>query len=298
MSTTSYRFRSMGTDVTVLLPSAHRREALRAQRLFVDWDKRMSRFRRDSELSAVNGGAGSFVPVSPVTMRVIEAALNAAAATGGRFDPLLGARMRELGYDRTFAALPATGPAGPLAAWRPGLWRDVVLDSTRSLVRVPHGGELDLGGIAKGMAADAAVADLRDAGVPYVLVNAGGDLAVHGTPPESLEGWPVGIDNLNLAAGAALLARGALATSSVLGRRWRSGNETRHHLLDPLTGLPLDGELMQVTVSAATCRQAEVAAKVAITDTLTGASAFILRHGMTAAFVTRDGEQLRIGRWD
>ena len=37
MSTTTFRFRSMGTDISVLLPSSHRREAIRVQRLFVDW---------------------------------------------------------------------------------------------------------------------------------------------------------------------------------------------------------------------------------------------------------------------
>jgi thiamine biosynthesis lipoprotein len=298
VSTASYRFRSMGTDVIVLLPSGRRRDAYRVQRLFVDWDRRMSRFRRDSELSRANAAAGTDVQVSPITAQVITAAIRAARASDGRFDPLLGARMRELGYDRTFAALPGDRNAPHLAAWQPGLWRQIRVDAARSCVRVPRGGELDLGGIAKGMAADAAVAELQAAGVPYALVNAGGDLAVHGAPPESLAGWPVGIDHVDLAAGAALLARGALATSSILGRRWRSGGVTRHHLLDPLTGLPIDGELVQVTVTAGTCGQAEVAAKVAITDTLAGASAFILRHGMTAAVVTRDGEQVRIGRWD
>jgi thiamine biosynthesis lipoprotein len=298
MSTASYRFRSMGTDVTVLLPSSHRREALRVQRLFVDWNQRMSRFRRDSELSRANAAAGTGVEVSLITLQVIAAALRAAEASDGRFDPLLGARMRELGYDRTFAALPADRGWTIPAAWRPSLWREIQIDAAASRVRVPPGGELDLGGIAKGMAVDAAIDVLHAAGVPYALVNAGGDLAVHGSPPESTAGWPVSIDNVNLAAGAALLAHGALATSSTLARRWRAGGVTRHHLLDPLSGLPMDGELAQVTVTAPSCRQAEVAAKVAIGDTLTGASAFILRHGLTAAIVTRAGEQVRIGRWD
>jgi len=296
MSTTTFRFRSMGTDISVLLPSSHRREAIRVQRLFVDWDRRLSRFRRDSELSCVNAAAGTDVEVSAVTFEVIDAALQAARATNGRFDPLLGARMRELGYDRTYATLPTNRPGTPLAAWHPGLWRQVRLDRERSLVRVPVGGALDLGGIAKGMAADAALAELVAAGVPYALVNAGGDLAAYGTPQLS-PGWPVGIDNVDLAGGAALLAHGAMATSSTRGRRWRSGGIRRHHLLDPFTGLPTEGELEQVTVTAASCRQAEVAAKVAILGGVADATAFVLQHGLTAALVTRDGQQLRIGQW-
>jgi len=296
MSVTTYRFRSMGTDVSVLLPSTHRREAIHVQRLFVEWDQRLSRFRRDSELSRVNAGAGLDVPVSPATLAVIEQALHAARATDGRFDPLLGARLVELGYDQTFASLPADRPGHPLMAWRPGLWREVRIDPARTTVRVPVGGALDVGGIAKGMAADAAVAALHQAGVPYALVNAGGDLATCGIPPES-SGWAVGIDNVDLAGGAALLARGALATSSTLGRRWSRGGVTQHHLLDPLTGLPMQGELVQVTVTASSCRQAEVAAKVALLGTVAQATTFVLRHGLTAALVTRSGEQLRIGQW-
>jgi thiamine biosynthesis lipoprotein len=294
--TTTFRFRSMGTDISVLLPSSHRREAIRVQRLFTDWDHRMSRFRRDSEISRANSAAGTEVEVSRTTLLVIDAALRAARATDGRFDPLLGARLADLGYDRTFASLPANRPASPLAAWRPGLWREVRLDQARSLVRVPPGGMLDLGGIAKGMAADAAVAELCAAGVPYALVNAGGDLVTHGVPPEG-SGWPVGMDNVDLAGGAVLLASGALATSSTQGRRWRSGGVVRHHLLDPLTGMPVEGELEQVTVTAASCRQAEVAAKVAILGSVADATSFVLRHGLTAVLVTRHDEQLRIGQW-
>lgn len=296
MSTTTFRFRSMGTDISVLLPSSHRREAIRVQRLFLDWDRRLSRFRRDSELSRINVAAGRDVRVSPATFEVIDAALRAARATNGRFDPLLGARMRELGYDRTYASLPTNRPGTPLATWHPGLWRQVRLDRERSLVRVPVGGALDLGGIAKGMAADAALAELVAAGVPYALVNAGGDLAAYGVPQHG-PAWPVGIDNVDLAGGAALLAHGAMATSSTRGRRWRSGGIRRHHLLDPFTGLPTEGELEQVTVTAASCRQAEVAAKVAILGGVADATAFVLQHGLTAALVTRDGQQLRIGQW-
>jgi thiamine biosynthesis lipoprotein len=297
MSLSTFRFRCMGTDISVVLPSSHRRDALRAQRLFVDWDRRLSRFRRDSELSRANASAGSDVAVSPATLDVIEAALRAARATGGRFDPLLGARMVELGYDRTFASLPPDRPGRPLAAWRPGLWREVRIDRSRSTVRVPIGGALDLGGIAKGMAADAAVAELVAAGVPYVLVNAGGDLSTRGVPPGT-DGWAVNIDNVDLAGGAALLASGALATSSILGRRWSRGGIPLHHLLDPHSGMPVEGELVQATVTATSCRQAEVAAKVALLGTATEATAFVLQHGLTAALVTREGQQLRVGRWD
>ncbi|HEX6140780.1 MAG TPA: FAD:protein FMN transferase, partial [Candidatus Limnocylindria bacterium] len=181
----------------------------------------------------------------------------------------------------------------PSDAWVAGRWRQVELDERMLTVRVPPGTALDLGGIAKGMAVDAALADLAATGVAYAAVDAGGDLAVFGELPGKA-GWPIAVDGL---AGAVAISHGGLATSSVLRRRWRAGGRERHHLLDARFGLPAEGDLLQVTISAASCRQAEVAAKVALLSTADEATAFVLRHGLAAAFVTRDGDVLRVGDW-
>lgn len=289
----TYRFRSMGTGVSVVLPGSQRREALRVQRLFADWDARLSRFRPDSELSGVNAAAGRPVRVSPTTLAVVAAGLAAARATDGRFDPLLGTRLVELGYDRTFEALPLEGTAGPTDGWLPGRWRQVELDERNLTIRVPRDTALDLGGIAKGMAVDAALAELASTGVAYAAVDAGGDLAVFGELPGEA-GWPIAVEGL---PGAVAIMHGGLATSSVLRRRWRAGGHERHHLLDARSGLPAEGDLVQVTVTAASCRQAEIAAKAAILSTADEATAFALRHGLAAAFLTAGGDVLRVGNW-
>src|SRR5439155_22588655 len=120
---------------------------------------------------------------------------------------------------------------------------------------------LDLGGIAKGMAVDAALARLRALGVDAALVNAGGDLAVHGRLPGGTA-WPVVVQGRR-APQTVLLERGALATSGIARRRWQQGQQSRHHLLDPRTGLPAQSGLLSITVVAARCVQAEVAATAA-----------------------------------
>jgi thiamine biosynthesis lipoprotein len=288
------RFRSMGTDVTVLVPPDAGDADQLARETFVAWNDRFSRFQPDSELSALNRAAGTPFVASAELFEAARTALAAARATDGLFDPLLAGRMAELGYDRTFDALPPMRTGTGLAAWIPGLWRQVVLDAERRTIQLPAGSGLDLGGIAKGMAVDAALARIVGAGVPYAAVNAGGDLAVHGLPP-GLEAWTIVVDG---AGGRNVtLPRGGLATSTVLLRRWNVDGDERHHLIDPRTGLSSTSDVVLASVAAASCTQAEVAAKAALlAGSLTGA-AFVREQRLAGLMVTADGSIRRIGRW-
>jgi thiamine biosynthesis lipoprotein len=290
-----HRFTSMGTDVVVLAPPDRPGAGDRVARLFAEWDRRFSRFNPDSELSRLNAAAGTTVEVSEPLTAAIVAAIEAARATDGLFDPLLERRMVELGYDRTFSQLPAARPEAPIEAWRAGAWRAITVDPIRRTVQLPGGTGIDLGGIAKGMAVDAAVALLAADGLPYAAVNAGGDLAVHGVPPD-VSSWPIAVE-IGLRHRTVTLRSGALATSSVLRRRWRVNGGERHHLLDPRTGLPARTGLAQATVAAATCRQAEIAAKVALLSGAAVGADFLERRGLAGLLLTMDGTEWHVGHW-
>lgn len=288
-----HRFRSMGTDVVVVLPVGRESIAESVERLFHEWDRRFSRFRPDSELTALNRAAGTPFSVSRPMFEAVSTAIAAAQATDGRFDPLLAGRMVELGYDRTFDELPHGRSASPLRPWHAGEWRDIRLDEAARTVTLPPGSGLDLGGLAKGMAVDAAIDGLTAAGAAFAAVNAGGDLAVLGTPPGE-QPWDVALDGVD---DPVSLTPGALATSSILRRRWRVDGAPRHHLLDPRTGLPVDNDLAQVSVAARTCAQAEVAAKAVLLMGATAGTDFVERRGLSALLVTRAGSTLRVGSW-
>ena len=291
-----HRFRSMGTDVTVLAPADRSEAGPAVARLFAEWDRRLTRFDPQSELMGLNARAGSEVRVSPLLFAVVTAAVDAARATDGLFDPLLLGRLVELGYDRTFAELRADPHgAAPLREWQPGEWRAIALDPQRRAVRLPAGSGIDLGGIAKGMAVDAALSLLVGSGMEHAAVNAGGDLAVHGLPPGE-DTWPILIEGGD--ERVATLRSGALATTSVLRRRWWVDGRERHHLIDPRTGQPSDTGLVQASVAAASCRQAEVAAKAALLLGPVAGVDFVERRGLAALLVTSAGEELRIGPWD
>ena len=241
-------FRAMGTEVELLLdaePSAESETALaRAEHEFERLEALLSRFRPDSELSALNR-LGS-IDAGDDLLAVTALALAARDRTGGLFDPTVHNALAAAGYDRTFDEV---APDGPAAGPRP-CGGGIRIDRRR--IELEPGFRLDLGGIAKGWAVDRA-ADLIGAAGPC-LVNAGGDLAARG------RSWPVGVetadDRITLA-----LEDGAIATSGRDRRRWQRNRVEVHHLIDPATGAPALGDFLRVTVVARTAAEAEVRAK-------------------------------------
>ena len=257
----------MGCELVV------RGDAPGAMALFEAFDARFSRFRAGSELARVNRSALPAVWVSEPFADAVRVALAAWERTDGLVDPTLGAAIEAAGYDRDFGSL-VDGPCGPAA---PGRAREVRL-AGRLLTR-PAGLALDLNGVVKAMAVDAAAALLRGEG----FVSAGGDLAVRGPVDVAL---PEG--------GAVRLVEGALATSSTSVRRWRRGGAWQHHLIDPRTGRPADTPWETVTACGATCVAADIAAKAG----LLAGPPWLEANGIAARLVRRDGEIVLTPEWE
>jgi thiamine biosynthesis lipoprotein len=227
-------------------------------------DLALSRFRDDSELTALNrlAGTGGEHLVSWRLRAAIATVRRAARLTGGRFDA------------RVLGALERIGEHGAtLAAAMPGPSLDPDTNRAqddRSLSRVASpAAPLDLGGIGKGLALRWAAAAAQQALPPGagLLLEAGGDIIASGDPPPG--GWLVGIEDPVADPGAdappvAVLAlcSGAVATSSIAVRNW-IGPDGRpvHHLIDPRTGEPARTGLIAVTVAAPDPAWAEVWSK-------------------------------------
>jgi len=286
----------MGTTISLLLPENQVEMGAEIVRtLFTEWEQALSRFLPESELSRLNQQAGMPVAVSNLLYDVLATSLTAARATGGVYDPALLEQLEQLGYDRTFDDLPANR-FEPIIPGEPGgRWRGIKVDPIRRQVTLPAGIKLDFGGIAKGMAVDAALEKLYQSGIRSALVNAGGDLSVLGLPLSD-EQWPIAIPGQKQ-YWTIPLHHGALATSGIAHRNWRQGNIVRHHILDPRTGLPSESDLWSVTVVADRCEQAEVAAKVAfILDSKSGAE-FLHKHRIAGLLVHKDGTWETVQPW-
>jgi thiamine biosynthesis lipoprotein len=243
-------FRAMGTDVELLGDGGYDAADAEFRRLEV----MMTRFRDDSELSRLN--RHGTLAASPDLVRVVELALDARARTDGRFDPTVHDAVVAAGYDRTFAELTDGVLGDPVRGGG-----DVRIVGSR--IELGAAVRLDLGGIAKGYAAERAAEILGVHGP--CLVNAGGDIAVRGGA------WPVGVEDFTLE-----LTHGGLATSGRDRRRWRRGGREQHHLIDPRTGAPAETPLLRVTVVAADAVEAEVQAKNVFLGGPTDACAYVL----------------------
>ena len=286
----------MGTTISLLLPENQAEMGAKIVRtLFSEWEQTLSRFLPQSELSQLNQQAGTPVAVSDLFYDVLATALTAAQATEGVYDPALLDQLVQLGYDRTFDDLPANR-FDPIIPGEPGgRWRGIKIDPIRRHVTLPAGIKLDFGGIAKGMAVDAALERLHQSGISSAMVNAGGDLAVMGLPP-TVEQWLVAVPGQKKFWTIPLL-HGAVATSGIAHRHWLQGNTLRHHILDPRTGLPAQSDLWSVTVVADRCEQAEVAAKVAFILGSGPGADFLRKHHIAGLLVHEDGTWETVEPW-
>jgi thiamine biosynthesis lipoprotein len=288
--------KAMGTTISMLLPEDQAKAGVQIVRaLFSEWEQTLSRFIPESELSRLNQQAGTPVAVSDLLYTVLATALTAARATAGVYDPAMLDQLVKIGYDRTFDNLPAVD-FDPIIPGEPGgRWRGIKVNPIYREVTLPIGVKLDFGGIAKGMAVDAALERLRQNGISPAMVNAGGDLAVSGLPPTD-DTWLIAVPGRER-YWSLPLHHGAVATSGIAHRHWRQGNTLRHHLLDPRTGLPAQSDLWSVTVVADHSEQAEVAAKVAfILGSRQGAN-FLREHHIAGLLIHEDGTWETVEPW-
>lgn len=227
--------------------------------IFTDYDS-------DSELSRLSqtSGEGRAIPVSPDLWVVLSRAQRLAERTEGAFDVTVGPYVNLWRKARRDRALPSTERLQ--RAHASVGYRHMRLDAHERTVEllVPEM-RLDLGGIAKGYAIDAALVVLQKQGVRSALVSGGGDLAVTDAPP-GREGWQIEVAPLDVEGAPpprfALLKHAALATSGDVFQRLEIEGKRYSHIVDPRTGIGLTDHSL-VTVIAKDCTTADSLATAA-----------------------------------
>ncbi len=270
------RFKLFGSHVRLLIGPPVRSGLPSAEAMGIQIEfflrllhRKLTRFEAGSELCALNSAPGTSCSVSPTLAVAVDAALWAARRSDGLVDPTLVGELEDAGYaasradlapaaiDEALAVAPQRESAAPRSDSR---WRGIAVDAVARVITRPAGVRIDTGGCGKGLAADLA-AD-RLGGYASFVVDAGGDLRLGGEhPPERL----VRIDH-PLEDGTAhelALDRGAVATSGIKTRLWRTETGFAHHLLDPSTGNPAWTGVIQASAIGGTALEAETLAKMA-----------------------------------
>lgn len=244
---------------------------------------------KPGELHTLNEAlrSGRAVRVAPDLAALLRRAAAFESASGGAYNAAIGAAVGAWGFhaDR-LADGPAPAP-GRVRAWqraRPSLsqleLRGETLRSHSAAVQV------DLGGCAKGHAADLALQRLAEAGVHDALVNLGGNLAARGQAAG--RPWQVGLRDPfgpGLAARLAVDGREAVVTSGVY-ERWRHADGRRvTHVVDPSTAAPVQAGLASVTVVHRDATLADAAATALLVAGPQGWAGHARRLGVSQVLV-------------
>lgn len=194
-----------------------------------------------SELSRLgNVPAGTAVPVSAELFDILQRSQTLAEKSHGAFDVTLGPVIRLWRESRRTRTLP-TEAARTAAIRACGFAHLRLAPAARTVTLLRPGMALDLGGIAKGYAADAALAVLAARGFPCAMVAASGDLALGAAPPGK-PGWTVELAPFADAPDARtilVLADAAVSTSGNSEQFVEIGGVRYSHIIDPATGLGL-----------------------------------------------------------
>ena len=267
----------------------------------------MSTWRDDSDISRYSRSAAGTVHALPVEFHtVLRCALEIAEASGGAYDPTLGALVDAWGFGP--AQRPRRVPDATTidAAYAGVGWRRLSLEHDPPRLSQPGGVVLDLSAIAKGYGADLVAARLRAHGIASALIEVGGELYGYGRKPDG-EPWRVLVEAAAEDGDAATAADSedrarvhvvaldglAVATS---GDRWHAfeQNDERHsHTFDPRTGRPVRHAPAGVTVIADSAMRADAWATALTVMGAEVGHAFATEHGLAARFLLRDRDGLR-----
>jgi thiamine biosynthesis lipoprotein len=246
----------MGTTFRIVLYAPNEATAQKAAKAafarVAELNLIMSDYRPDSELMKLCEKAGGPpVGVSVDLFEVLKKSEEFAKLTDGAFDVSISPVVRLWRKARRTREMPKAEEIKKALALVD--YRKIKLDAKgRTVHLLLMGMLLDLGGIAKGYAADAALAVLRRHGITRALVAAGGDIAVGDAPPDA-PGWKVGIAPLKNPQAEPehyLMLKNAGVSTAGDAEQFVEINGKRYsHIIDPKTGLGLVGR-RSVTVVA------------------------------------------------
>lgn len=232
-----------------------------------------------SEVTCLNQTAHkTAVPVHDWTWQVLTAALEIARGSKGAFDPTIAPLLERWGFLPTLQERPD----------RAASYLDIVLLEDRS-VRFLRPLHLDLGGIAKGFAIDQAIAVFEAHGITSAIVDAGGDLRLHGTASQNPPPLQVRHPRDPMRSFLTIPMTGPAAASSAgyfSSRRYRFRRVTP--LVNPLTSRP---SILpeSITVCAPTALLADALTKVVLFRPTAEPPALLAKYGAQATLIDSHG---------
>lgn len=259
-------------------------------------DNVLSDYKAESELTRLSHQSGGLpVQIGSDLFRVLAAAQNLAVRSDGAFDVTAGPVIRLWRRARRQRALPEADRI--TAALELTGFHRLTLDAKQQTARLAKTGMLlDVGGVAKGYAADEALEMLKRAGIERALVALGGDIAVS-NPPPGKKGWSIEIAALNLADAPRppplLLHNAAVSTSGDAEQFVEIGGIRYSHIIDPRTGKALTGRRSITVVAPHGIDSDALATAVTVMQPEQGLKLIDSRPNTTALIVAQTDQGIR-----
>ena len=258
----------------------------------------LSDYEEESELRRlIRQPVGKPVTVSDDLMTLLQRSEALARRTDGAFDATLGPLIRYWRRARRQRTLP--DPAR-LAQVRPAVgYENLELNPRQGTVTLLATNMfIDFGGIAKGYAADQALAALRQHGVSRALVAASGDIRA-GDPPPGEKGWPVGIASIDATKGnlteKILLKNAAVSTSGDTEQFVPIDGVRYSHIVDPKTGHGLRKRIGVTVVASDATTTDSLATAISVLGAERGLALIASIPGTSALIVeVTDGNTTRV----
>lgn len=252
---TAHRFKAMGSPCEIRFYSQAKndRELLdRALARLYELEQKYTRYQAQSLTSTINAAAGSgqAIALDDETVRLLDYADHLFEQSDRMFDITSGILRRA--WDFRSGRLPSQDEIDALL---PNIGWDLVARTERDIYLPRAGMEIDFGGFVKEYAADQVAQLLLDAGISHGLVNFGGDLRVLGPHPDGAP-WVIGIQHPRQAGQAIAsiyLKHGAIATSGDYERFMMIDGVRYCHVLNPLTGWPVQPAWASVSIVSSQC---------------------------------------------
>lgn len=255
-------------------------------------EERMSINMENSEVINVNNKSGiDFASVSDDTFYVIKTSKHYSELSEGNFDTSVGPLVKLWKIGSPDARIPSDDEINhvlPLINYK-----NVELNPDEKKVMLKEKDMIiDLGGIAKGYAADEIGKILKDHGIEHAIVNLGGNVSTLGAKPGK-EYWSIGIQNPFEPRGAHLgivqVKNKSVVTSGIYERFFEEEGVRYHHILSPYTGYPIDNSLASVSIVADRSIDADALSTVSFSLGVEKGLALIESlAGIDAIFITKD----------
>jgi thiamine biosynthesis lipoprotein len=282
-------FPAMGTLHTVTIFDAEDPGAAGDARAYLmELNRAWTCFQEDSQISRINRAAGrEAVSVDGDTLCVLQRAQRFHQLTGGAFDVTVGPLADLWRGAIRQGRLPSDEAVWEALELVDG--RDLALDGDAQKVMLQKSGQrIDLGGIAKGYAADGLRRRLRQRGVRRALLDLGGTVATLGCR------LPVGIRDPFRPGGAPLgtlmLEDSCVVTSGVYERFVCIEGRRYHHIVDPRTGFPAQSGLGSVSLVGQDGTALDAMATAALIMGPEQSVPLLAALDMEAVFVTTHGQ--------